>query len=35
MEATVNSPAIPHRTTNWGMIARVGVVAALVLALVG
>ena len=35
MEATVNSPAIPHRTTNWGMIARVGVVAALVLSLVG
>ena len=35
MEATVNSPAIPQRSTNWGMIVRVGVVAVLVLGLVG
>src|SRR5690242_2118665 len=41
MEATVNSPPIPEqkhnqrRERNWGMIFRVGLVAALVLGLVG
>jgi hypothetical protein len=42
MEATVNSPAMPQqkkqqqrRERNWGMIVRVGVVATLVLGLVG
>src|SRR4051812_6902946 len=34
MEASVNMPAAP-RATNWNMIARVGVISALVLAMVG